>query len=93
MNAEELMNPDTPDHNKEKKKKKKKPDQTDQNPDTAALINPNQPRKSHRNKNLDTADQPRSRQEKKKKKKPRSTLIKTQTPSLLDQCFLHRWST
>ena len=75
MNAEELMNPDTA---------------TARSIFPPLLINLDQPPKSHRNKNSDIADQPRSQQEKKKKKKPKSTLIKTQTPSLLDQCFLHR---
>ena len=83
------------------KKKKKTQINPDQNPDTAttrsmfppSLINPDQPPKSYWNKNPNTADQPRSQQE---KKKTHINPIKTQTPpplSLLDQRFLHCWST
>ena len=79
--------PINPDHNR---KKKKTPDQPRSTPDTAAarwvfppfLINPDQLPKSHRNKNRDIADQPRSQQEKKKKRK--KTQINAQTPPPLD---------
>ena len=78
MNTEELMNLDTADQPRsQQEKKKKKPRSTPIKTQTTAarsmfppsLINPDQPPKSHRNKNPDTADQPRS-QKKKKKKKP-----------------------
>ena len=91
-----------PNHNRKKKKKRKRKTQfnPNQNPYTVAarsifppsLINPDQPPKSHRNKNPDIADQPQSQPEE-KKKKPKSTPIKTQTTPLLDQRFLHHWST
>ena len=63
-------------HNRKNKKKTQM--NPDQHPDTVAArsvfppssINPDQPPKSHRNKNPNIADQPRSQQGKKKKKNP-----------------------
>ena len=75
-----------PNHNRKKKKKRKRKTQfnPNQNPYTVtarsmfppSLINPNQPPKSHRNKNPNTADQPDHNRNKKKKKKTRSTRSK-----------------
>ena len=59
-----------------------------------SLINPDQPPKSHRNKNPDIADQPRSQQEKKKKKNPYQPDQNLDIAAIAAaRRFLHRWST